>query len=175
MWRRATSANSAAVNMPNGATNSLLGRVHGAVAARSTYTPAVPAMTRTLVAIPAAIAVAACRIAGMPDHDDVTHTGARRAWYTKSLANWPTTPSTSRDAETGVGEGAERSLERDRERVLALEHARLLGVEDPRDGDVVVRMGGHHGEPTVRRPRRRNCTGRRGTCGRTVGRGTFPA
>ena len=87
MCRRATSANSAAVNMPNGATNSLLGRVHGAVDARSTYTPAVPASTSTLVAMPAAIAVAACRMAGMPDHDDVTHTGDSRAWYTKSLAN----------------------------------------------------------------------------------------
>jgi len=45
MCRRATSANSAAVNMPNGATNSLLGRVHGAVDDRSVYTPAVPAST----------------------------------------------------------------------------------------------------------------------------------
>src|SRR3954471_19492216 len=96
MWRRAARANSAAGDKPNGATNSLLGRVQGAVAARSTYTPAVPAMTSTLVAIPAAIAVAACRMAGIPDHDDVTHTGESRAWYTKSLANWPTTPSTSR-------------------------------------------------------------------------------
>src|SRR3954451_22135687 len=82
MWRRATNANSAAVNMPNGATNSLLGRVHGAVDARSVYTPAVPASTSTLVAMPAAIAVAACRIAGIPDHDDATHAGDSRAWYT---------------------------------------------------------------------------------------------
>src|SRR5947199_5696612 len=96
MWRRATSANSAAVNIPNGATNSLLGRVQGAVAARSRYTPAAPPMMRTFVAMPAAMAVAACRTAGIPDHDDVTHTGESRAWYTKSLANCPTTPSTSR-------------------------------------------------------------------------------
>src|SRR3954462_1631962 len=53
-------------------------------------------MISTLVAIPAWIAVAACSTAGMPDHDDVTHAGDKRAWYTKSLANWPTTPSTSR-------------------------------------------------------------------------------
>ncbi len=49
------------------------------------------------------------------------------------------------NAEPGVGERAEPALEGDRHRVLALEHARLLGVEDPRDGDVVVRMRAHGG------------------------------
>ena len=69
MWRRAISANSAAVNMPNGATNSFDGRVHGAVDARSVYTPAEPALISTVVASPVAIALATSRIAGMPMPD----------------------------------------------------------------------------------------------------------
>ena len=58
MCRRAMSANSAAVNIPNGATNSWDGRVHGAVDARSVYTPAEPALMSTVDASPVAIAAA---------------------------------------------------------------------------------------------------------------------
>jgi hypothetical protein len=87
MCRRATSANSAAVNMPKGATNSLLGRVHGAVEARSVYTLAAPPMIRTRLAMPDAIADAAWSTAGTPCHEDETHTGDKRAWYAKSVAN----------------------------------------------------------------------------------------
>ena len=60
------SANSAAVNIPNGATNSWDGRVHGAVDARSVYTPAEPALMRTVDASPVAIAAATSSTAGMP-------------------------------------------------------------------------------------------------------------
>ena len=74
------SANSAAVNIPNGTTNSLAGRVHGAVDARSVYTPADPALSSTVVAWPAAMAAAASRMPGRPKPEAERHTGPMRAW-----------------------------------------------------------------------------------------------
>ena len=80
MWRRAMRANSAAVNMPYDATNSFVGRVHGAVERRSVYTPADPALISTVVARPVAIAADASSTAGMPSCDIDRHTGPLRAW-----------------------------------------------------------------------------------------------
>ena len=69
MWRRAISANSAAVNMPYGATNSLFGRVHGAVDDRSVYTPAEPEAMSTTSETPVAICAAASMTAGTPSDE----------------------------------------------------------------------------------------------------------
>jgi hypothetical protein len=82
--------------MPNGTTNSFAGRVHGAVDARSVYTPADPAVMSTVVALPAAIAPAASTMPGSPKPDIERQTGPMRAWYEKSCAPWPMTPSRSR-------------------------------------------------------------------------------
>ena len=66
--------------MPNGATNSCVGRVHGAVAARSVYTPADPALMSTVVASPLAIAPATSSTAGMPMPECERQIGPLRAW-----------------------------------------------------------------------------------------------
>ena len=66
--------------MPNGATNSLAGRVHGAVADRSVYTPADPPLISTVVAYPAAMAAAPSSTALMPRLFIDRHTGPMRAW-----------------------------------------------------------------------------------------------
>lgn len=66
MWRRAMSANSAVVNMPQGATNSFSGRVQGAVASWSRYSPAWAATNTTTSAMPCSIAVTASVIMPTP-------------------------------------------------------------------------------------------------------------
>ncbi len=67
MCRRAMSANSAVVNMPQGATNSFSGRVHGAVASWSRYSPAWAATSTTTSAMPCSMAVAASVIMPTPN------------------------------------------------------------------------------------------------------------
>jgi hypothetical protein len=66
MCRLAMSANSTAVNMPYPTTNSLVGRVQGAVEARSVYTPALPPTTSATWLCPVAINDAASNTAGIP-------------------------------------------------------------------------------------------------------------
>ena len=62
-------------------------------------------MISTRVAIPAAMAEAACSTAGTPCHDDEIQTGDNLAWYAKSVANCPTSPSTSRMASPASAAG----------------------------------------------------------------------
>src|SRR4029450_1239276 len=93
MYGRATKANSATVKSPNGAVNSLPGRVHGAVDARSVYTPAAACAMTTVVTTRASIAWATSATDGSPCVVDV-QTGPSPSWYATAGANGLATPST---------------------------------------------------------------------------------
>src|ERR1700734_137362 len=91
-------ANSAAVNSPYPTTSSLAGRVQGAVAERSTWTPAPPAATSTTLHWPVVISAAASRTAGIPICVGRLVHGPRPSSRAICAQSAPTTPSTSRGA-----------------------------------------------------------------------------
>ena len=150
MCRRAISANSAAVNIPYGATNSLFGRVHGAVDARSVYTPAEPDGDEHDVGH------AGRNLRGGLDHRGHTKPRPRGEARAEAELVDEVAAECAGDGvhvaglEAGVGQRVEGGVDGDAEGRLAFEHPRLARVAHTGDDDITEGVVGHERAPSMR-------------------------